>query len=89
MADRSITHGNLWTWYREAEDLPSRRAEILHIFNLQKNLPNQTWKDQVIYLENCPEEIIKAHRKLLKPEARRKLGLEVSKQTEWMWNALS
>lgn len=85
MADRSISHSDLWTIYRVA---PHLRPQIDHWFDLKKNLPNLSWKDQLIYLENCPEEIIKAHRKLLKPEARRKLGLEVSKTT-WTWNALS
>lgn len=93
MTDRSIAYKDLWKWYLEAEDLPDRRAEILHVFNLTKNLPHQSWQDQLLYLDNCPEDIIKAHKKLLKPEAARKLGFEakaakVEKVKKFNWEIL-
>lgn len=81
MSNRSILYSDLWKIWKES---PHYRAQIDHWMNLKKNLPVLSWKTQMEVLDNAPEDIIKAHVQLLKPEAKRKLGLEVkAKKKEW------
>lgn len=73
MADRNIAYSDLWKIYRESDRY---KEHIIHWLDLKKNLPNMSWVIQLEVLDNAPEDIIKKHKKQLKPEALRKLGLE-------------
>lgn len=88
MTDRSMAYSDLWTIYRASNRY---KDQILHWLDLPKTLPILSWKTQLEVLDNCPEEIIKKHQGLLKPEAMKKLGLAVrnKKFTDSLWTALS
>lgn len=93
MADRNIAYSDLWAIYKSAEQ--PRKDFILHWLDLSKTLKIMSWKTQLEILDNAPEDIIKKHKRLLKPEARRKLGLETKKEKpakydkKWNYNLLT
>jgi hypothetical protein len=79
---------DLWAVYNDHEPGSDMRKQIEHALNLPKVLPILSWKSQMELLDNAPEDIIKANLKHLKPETKRKLGLETKKVKTWSARAL-
>lgn len=95
MTDRTIEYRDLWSIYKAAEQ--PRKDFILHWLDLPKTLKIMSWKTQLEILDNAPEDIVEENKKLLKPEAARKLGLEtkktkvdkVEKVKKWSYNLMT